>query len=175
MAWLLIAAPLLLLAEGTRAATPCPVPRVPCPALQAPSPEPRVPSPGSSVPSPESRVPNPEVVRYEASHEAMGTIYTVVAYGRDKTSLSEAVGQAFEEIDQLDDQMSNYKPESELSGIDRDAAQRELTVAPELFNLIQYSMHASEESGGDFDIDRKSTRLNSSHANISYAVFCLKK
>src|SRR3712207_8198363 len=24
-------------------------------------------------------------------------------------------------------------------------------------------------------IDRKSTRLNSSHANISYAVFCLKK
>src|SRR3712207_8923738 len=34
---------------------------------------------------------------------------------------------------------------------------------------------------GSFDIaylgclDRKSTRLNSSHANISYAVFCLKK
>src|SRR3712207_7136887 len=25
------------------------------------------------------------------------------------------------------------------------------------------------------DLDRKSTRLNSSHANISYAVFCLKK
>src|SRR3712207_8661041 len=34
--------------------------------------------------------------------------------------------------------------------------------------------------GGDADVaggrqDRKSTRLNSSHANISYAVFCLKK
>src|SRR3712207_7163453 len=28
------------------------------------------------------------------------------------------------------------------------------------------------ETGGE---DRKSTRLNSSHANISYAVFCLKK
>src|SRR3712207_8002169 len=27
----------------------------------------------------------------------------------------------------------------------------------------------------DHDRDRKSTRLNSSHANISYAVFCLKK
>ena len=26
-----------------------------------------------------------------------------------------------------------------------------------------------------FKTDRKSTRLNSSHANISYAVFCLKK
>src|SRR3712207_8194276 len=36
-------------------------------------------------------------------------------------------------------------------------------------------------AGGDslgavwLDGDRKSTRLNSSHANISYAVFCLKK
>src|SRR3712207_7068517 len=30
------------------------------------------------------------------------------------------------------------------------------------------------EDGGDLP-DRKSTRLNSSHANISYAVFCLKK
>src|SRR3712207_8401319 len=28
---------------------------------------------------------------------------------------------------------------------------------------------------GVVDLDRKSTRLNSSHANISYAVFCLKK
>src|SRR5688572_31459355 len=27
----------------------------------------------------------------------------------------------------------------------------------------------------DGDIDRKSTRLNSSHSQISYAVFCLKK
>ena len=27
----------------------------------------------------------------------------------------------------------------------------------------------------DFDTDRKSTRLNSSHTVISYAVFCLKK
>src|SRR5258707_10646338 len=28
---------------------------------------------------------------------------------------------------------------------------------------------------GERSLDRKSTRLNSSHANISYAVFCLKK
>src|SRR2546430_9427251 len=27
----------------------------------------------------------------------------------------------------------------------------------------------------DSDLDRKSTRLNSSHSQISYAVFCLKK
>src|SRR5258707_9476828 len=32
-----------------------------------------------------------------------------------------------------------------------------------------------EESLPPLATDRKSTRLNSSHANISYAVFCLKK
>src|SRR2546430_10815759 len=31
------------------------------------------------------------------------------------------------------------------------------------------------EAAGDFVVDRKSTRLNSSHSQISYAVFCLKK
>src|SRR3712207_8347906 len=31
------------------------------------------------------------------------------------------------------------------------------------------------DADGAFRLDRKSTRLNSSHANISYAVFCLKK
>src|SRR5215475_4952775 len=36
--------------------------------------------------------------------------------------------------------------------------------------------HAHEDSEADSEVeDRKSTRLNSSHVKISYAVFCLKK
>src|SRR3712207_7285992 len=35
--------------------------------------------------------------------------------------------------------------------------------------------HAREMALASNVTDRKSTRLNSSHANISYAVFCLKK
>src|SRR2546426_8323570 len=34
---------------------------------------------------------------------------------------------------------------------------------------------AEEMSAGPLNLDRKSTRLNSSHLVISYAVFCLKK
>src|SRR3712207_8338720 len=41
------------------------------------------------------------------------------------------------------------------------------------------SRHGQHEVGSGglrrLELDRKSTRLNSSHANISYAVFCLKK
>src|SRR5438445_5907595 len=37
---------------------------------------------------------------------------------------------------------------------------------------VRHSLGQPFSSG---PLDRKSTRLNSSHANISYAVFCLKK
>src|SRR3712207_7049901 len=39
--------------------------------------------------------------------------------------------------------------------------------------LLPAARRAGRRAGGV--LDRKSTRLNSSHANISYAVFCLKK
>jgi thiamine biosynthesis lipoprotein len=91
-------------------------------------------------------------VRYEASHNAMATEYTVVAYGKDRDYLAEVVEQVFEEIDRLDEQMSNYNPESELSGINRDAFRQNVLVEPGLFQLIQDSLHYSEETGGAFDI-----------------------
>src|SRR3712207_8491222 len=48
-----------------------------------------------------------------------------------------------------------------------------------LVPVLQLAGHAHPAVAGVLpylmDPDRKSTRLNSSHANISYAVFCLKK
>src|SRR5690606_40880717 len=52
----------------------------------------------------------------------------------------------------------------------RAAAQRgRLDVSVE---LLRFADHCAEHA---FGRDRKSTRLNSSHVKISYAVFCLKK
>src|SRR3712207_8428124 len=53
-------------------------------------------------------------------------------------------------------------------------------LAGEVGHHLQHlADHLRVERGGglveEHDLDRKSTRLNSSHANISYAVFCLKK
>src|ERR1035437_10415648 len=49
-----------------------------------------------------------------------------------------------------------------------------------LFRSMLHSVEIARAAGIDLwdevlTQDRKSTRLNSSHANISYAVFCLKK
>src|SRR5262245_66663168 len=41
--------------------------------------------------------------------------------------------------------------------------------------LLVESQRASDQDRGQSEPDRKSTRLNSSHLGISYAVFCLKK
>src|SRR3712207_7330638 len=41
--------------------------------------------------------------------------------------------------------------------------------------LVATNSFGRASGGRAFLEDRKSTRLNSSHANISYAVFCLKK
>src|SRR5207302_5378802 len=49
------------------------------------------------------------------------------------------------------------------------------SVGVEESKLRQAGAWAAEKIGRARLIDRKSTRLNSSHVKISYAVFCLKK
>src|SRR3712207_7620848 len=51
----------------------------------------------------------------------------------------------------------------------------ELRVAAECRLGLPAAQQPSGDAGRRPRQDRKSTRLNSSHANISYAVFCLKK
>src|SRR3712207_9508145 len=56
-----------------------------------------------------------------------------------------------------------------------------ICLRPLLLRAALYHHHVAEEKVAnahddtEYCQDRKSTRLNSSHANISYAVFCLKK
>src|SRR3712207_7167694 len=54
------------------------------------------------------------------------------------------------------------------------AAQRRVPRVPEQRPEDERDLRGGGQ-GGEARGDRKSTRLNSSHANISYAVFCLKK
>src|SRR3712207_7824465 len=55
----------------------------------------------------------------------------------------------------------------------RDVIYVEELIGPQTVNTMpEETIEAFQDHGR---VDRKSTRLNSSHANISYAVFCLKK
>src|SRR3712207_9553380 len=50
-------------------------------------------------------------------------------------------------------------------------AERQLALG----RAVEREHHLEQRRPAQAALDRKSTRLNSSHANISYAVFCLKK
>src|SRR3989475_5710621 len=60
-----------------------------------------------------------------------------------------------------------YSSLNEINAPDINISTAEDPIEYDLSGLCQVQTHA--------DIDRKSTRLNSSHSQISYAVFCLKK
>src|SRR3712207_8578694 len=89
---------------------------------------------------------------------------------------------------------STRLPYTTLFRSDLAAAALAGTASPAIRELIEYEVrgawsHYSRAAPGipmltpgsqaciraSYHLDRKSTRLNSSHANISYAVFCLKK
>lgn len=92
------------------------------------------------------------LVRHEASHAAMGTIFSIAAYGSSSGRLEDSLARSFQEVDRLDDLMSHYKPNSELSMINREASRRAVVVTPELFKLLEDALHFSQETCGAFDI-----------------------
>src|SRR5207245_5714453 len=57
---------------------------------------------------------------------------------------------------------------------DREAAALHVRLQPRRVHLPDHGLHVHGQPGR-CTRDRKSTRLNSSHGSISYAVFCLKK
>lgn len=93
-----------------------------------------------------------ELIRYEDSRVSMACVYNIVAYGADEQSLRQIVNEAFDEVDRIDCLMSHYKPDSPLSRLNREAAQKAVQVTPELFNFIAECLRYSRASAGAFDI-----------------------
>jgi len=90
--------------------------------------------------------------RFRETHAAMGTIYTLDVYASDESTAAQLAEDAFEVIDRVDDELSNYKPSSELSRISRDAGSGAVTTDPETFAFLKRSVYWSEASHGAFDI-----------------------
>jgi thiamine biosynthesis lipoprotein len=95
---------------------------------------------------------DPEPLRLERSGDAMGATFTVVLYGDDEPRMISAVEEAFEEVRRLDRMLSNYRPSSEWSEVNRHAGRRPVQVSSELFQLLRRCLDYSRQSDGAFDI-----------------------
>src|SRR5690606_13990808 len=102
------------------------------------------------------------------------TVALVGHTGAGKSSLGELIARGYEIekgellIDGLD-----------IRSFDLVSYRRQMDVVqqtPYLFTgTIRDNIRYGREDASEEQVDRKSTRLNSSHVKISYAVFCLKK
>jgi thiamine biosynthesis lipoprotein len=95
---------------------------------------------------------SPSLTRVDGSVDAMGTGFSIVAYGGDRGRLQSAVAQGLEEARRLDEMLSNYKPDSEWSRMNRQAADRPFPASLELFQLLSACVDYSRASEGTFDI-----------------------
>jgi len=82
----------------------------------------------------------------------MACEYAIELYGADVDAFPRIVDEAFDEVDRIDRLMSNYKSDSPLSRINREAARHPVAVDPELFDFIAESMRYLHDSDGAFDI-----------------------
>ena len=94
----------------------------------------------------------PELLRVEGSADAMGTGFSIIAYGEDRGRLESIVSEGLEEARRLDEMLSNYKPDSEWSLVNREAANGPVHITAELFQLLTACVEYSKESEGAFDI-----------------------
>ena len=66
----------------------------------------------------------------------MGSTYTIDLYGTDRVQMEAAADAAFDEVRRLDDLLSNYKPDSEWSQVNRTRRAGPVKISPELFELL---------------------------------------
>jgi thiamine biosynthesis lipoprotein len=82
----------------------------------------------------------------------MGSVIAIEAYGRNVTHVRSAISDALDEANRLDAMLSNYKPDSEWSQMNRLAATQPVRISNELFHLLAACEEYSRESEGTFDI-----------------------
>ena len=83
---------------------------------------------------------------------AMGTVFEIVAFNDSVARASSAIDQALDEVVRLDNVMSNFKPESDLSRMNREAHFHVVKIPPDLYKVIETSLSYSRLSDGAFDV-----------------------
>jgi len=83
----------------------------------------------------------------------MGVPFRIVLYARDQANADTAADAAFHRVKELNDIMSDYDPDSELSKLSRSSGQGlEVPVSADLWFVLSRAQTLAERSGGAFDV-----------------------
>jgi FAD:protein FMN transferase len=82
----------------------------------------------------------------------MGTSVRVELWSEDRAEGESAIAAVMDQMHAIDQTMSPFKPESELSRVNREAADHPVPVGQPMYDIIARSIDFSKLSGGAFDI-----------------------
>ncbi len=82
----------------------------------------------------------------------MGTLFRIKLYAETEAQAQAAFRSAFGRVAQIDNILSDYKPDSELNGLTTNAVERAVPVSPDLFRVLHAAQAISAESDGAFDV-----------------------
>jgi FAD:protein FMN transferase len=94
----------------------------------------------------------PQNAPVQQQRYSMGTMFEIVAYHEPRAVGERAVAAALDEISRLDDVLSDYNKDSEVSRLVREGRKAAVTVDPALFEVLEESLVISRRSGGVFDV-----------------------
>src|SRR5262249_12844521 len=89
---------------------------------------------------------------YESVEPHMGTLVRITVYTADERAAKAAFRAAFDRIRDLDEVLSDYRPDSELNRITTAAVGRPTPVSEDLFTVLSSGQELAEATGGAFDI-----------------------
>ena len=90
--------------------------------------------------------------RFDFTHPAMGTLFTINLYAPDQNSAEAAADAAFRRVDALEDIMSDYQADSELMLLCDQPFGKPVPVSADLFDVLQRAQNISKLSDGAFDV-----------------------
>ena len=89
---------------------------------------------------------------YKEERAIMGTSILAEVWSSDAAQAQKGIAAVMQEMHRIDELMSPYKEDSELSLVNREAAEHPVKISRELLNLIERSLYFSRISHGAFDI-----------------------
>lgn len=107
----------------------------------------------------ESTSPRVGSERWPSGEErVMGTVFRVVLRAEDDSAAHAAIDRCFRIFEHVDSTMSEWKPESPLSELNRNAGIRPVVIPQDLFDILALSIDVARRTDGAFDVTWASLR-----------------
>ena len=92
-------------------------------------------------------------VELDSGHRmVMGTFARAVVIAKDLDAAGKCIESGFTQINKVDDLMSDYKSDSEISSVNRDGFKKAVQLSQSTYEVLQKSIEFSELTDGAFDV-----------------------